>query len=370
LASEARILDVLDADLRRAGLVDARLPPARLVFLAIVSRMFDRPVSVVVKGPSSAGKSWLVERVLEKFPASAFYELTSMSEKSLVYDTEPLVHRMLVVGEAVAIAGTDTGSLLRELLSSGHIRHVTVETAKDGSFRSRVTERDGPTGLISTTTELLLHPETETRLFAVTVGDSKAAQRAIQKAWGRREAGLKDAAVDHDRWHKHAEWLSTGQHDVVVPYGERLGVLIPTTATRLQRDLIGAFALVRAHALLHRGTRDLDGQGRIVATLDDYAVVRELIEPIISVGVQATVKEGVRKVVEKVASLPTDEVSQADLVTHTGISKGGVSRFVGEAVSAGWLINNEDRRGQPARLRVGDSLPEEGAVLPDPEDLA
>ena len=347
-----------------------RLPAARLIFLAMVTRLFDRPVSIVVKGPSSAGKSWLVERVLEKFPPDAFYWLTSMSEKSLVYDPEPLVHRMLIVGEAVAIAGTSTGALLRELLSSGSIRHVTVESGKDGAFRSRVTEREGPTGLISTTTELVLHAETETRLLSVSVGDSQKAQRAIHVAWGRREAGFEDAIVDHGRWHKLAEWITAGETCVVVPYGQRLAELTPTTATRLQRDLITVFALVRAHALLHRATRERDEDGRIIAVLDDYVVVRELVEPIVSVSVEATIKPSVRAVVEAVGALPVEGVSQVDIGNQANMSKGTVHRAVQEATGAGWLINDEDRRSQPARLRIGRPLPDDGATLPTVESLA
>jgi hypothetical protein len=34
--------------------------------------------------------------------------------------------------------------------------------------------------------------------------------------------------------------------------------------------------LIKAHAILHQASRDRDDQGRIVATVDDYAIVREL----------------------------------------------------------------------------------------------
>ena len=37
---------------RRAG---------KLIYLAVTSRLLDRPVSVAVKGPSSGGKSFVVE---------------------------------------------------------------------------------------------------------------------------------------------------------------------------------------------------------------------------------------------------------------------------------------------------------------------
>ena len=40
------------------------------------------------------------------------------------------------------------------------------------------------------------------------------------------------------------------------------------------------------------------------------------------------------------------------------------------AVERGYLRNLEDRKGKPARLVVGDQMPEDQEILPVPEDLA
>src|SRR5262249_46063554 len=98
LAHAPNILDRFVADLHRLCYVgEARA--AGLVSLIATSGLFDRIVSGVMKGPSAAGKSALVERVLSFFPAEAYYSLTGMSERALAYDEEPLEHRMLVVYE-------------------------------------------------------------------------------------------------------------------------------------------------------------------------------------------------------------------------------------------------------------------------------
>src|SRR5690606_20285075 len=41
---------------------------AKCVYLALTSRVLGRPVSIVAKGPSSAGKSFVVQQVTEFFP--------------------------------------------------------------------------------------------------------------------------------------------------------------------------------------------------------------------------------------------------------------------------------------------------------------
>src|SRR5438105_1676967 len=92
----------------------------------------DRPVSVAVKGPSSGGKSFVVESTLKFFPSEAFYALTAMSDRALAYSSEPLKHRLLVIYEAAGMASDFATYLIRSLLSEGRLRYETVEKTKEG----------------------------------------------------------------------------------------------------------------------------------------------------------------------------------------------------------------------------------------------
>jgi hypothetical protein len=170
LAKKDSILRRLDHELTKMGVVGERRG-AKLLYLAVTSRLLDRPVSVAVKGPSSGGKSYLTESVLKFFPPSAFYALTAMSDRSLAYSTEPLKHRHLVIYEAAGMAGDFATYLIRSLLSEGRLRYETVEKTKDGLI-PKLIEREGPTGLLVTTTALRLHPENETRMLSLTVTDT------------------------------------------------------------------------------------------------------------------------------------------------------------------------------------------------------
>ncbi len=105
---------------------------AKVLYLALTSRLSSHPVSVAVKGPSSGGKSYTVASVLGFFPAEAYYELTAMSGKALVYSEEPLKHRFLVLYEAAGMKGEFTEYLIRSLLSEGQVRYETVEKTAGG----------------------------------------------------------------------------------------------------------------------------------------------------------------------------------------------------------------------------------------------
>jgi hypothetical protein len=84
LANRPDILEALARDVGLHGIIgEERL--AKLVYLTVVTRHLAKPVSLVVKGPSSGGKSFVVERTLGFFPGEAYYALTAMSERALAY---------------------------------------------------------------------------------------------------------------------------------------------------------------------------------------------------------------------------------------------------------------------------------------------
>jgi hypothetical protein len=165
LARASQILPLAAAAVRALGVVRERRT-VKLLTLAVVSRLHEKPVSMVLKGPSAAGKCFIVEQTLKLFPPSAACALTAMSERSLAYDDEPLAHRMLVLYEAAGLRSDFASYLVRSLLSEGRLRYKTVEKTKQG-LRPRTIEREGPTGLIATTTLDRLHPENETRVVSV-----------------------------------------------------------------------------------------------------------------------------------------------------------------------------------------------------------
>src|ERR1700690_3177741 len=53
--------------------------------------------------------------------------------------------------------------------------------------------------------------------------------------------------------------------------------MTPACTVRRGRDFGQVPALTRAHAIPHKATRDRDNPGRIVATVDDYGVVDDVL---------------------------------------------------------------------------------------------
>lgn len=367
LAGKPDILNAFADALTEIGLVGERRA-AQLIYLAMVSRLLDKPVSVAVKGPSSGGKSFVVDTALKFFPPTAFYALTAMSDRALAYSNEPLRHRYLVIYEAAGMASDFATYLIRSLLSEGCVRYETVEKTESG-LASRLIEREGPTGLIVTTTNLRLHPENETRMLSLTITDSSEQTAAVFLALAQEGNRTE---IDLTPWHALQNWLATGSTEVTIPFADRLAQLIPPLAIRLRRDFRTILMLIRAHALLHRARRLKDNQDRVIATIEDYAAVRALVADLVAEGVGATVSPEVRETVVKVAQLLSEEqqeVSNTELQKALKLDKSTISRRVRGALDAGFLKNLEERRGRQARLVLGDPLPVNSDVLPSVEEL-
>jgi hypothetical protein len=381
LAQSGDILSGLSQAVAQAG-VAGEEKLVQLLYLALTSRLTRRPVPVAVVGPSAGGKNHVLSTVLESMPPRAYYALSSMSEHALAYSEEPIDHRFLVIYELAGLNSEFATYLLRSLLSEQRVRYETVEKDAAGVLRARLIEREGPTGLILTTTRAALHPENATRMLTVTITDTPEQTGAVlvktaQIAHGESEGVDLSAQVGFEQWQALQTWLEGAEHRVVIPYAEFLAPMIRPVAVRLRRDFRALLSLIEAGAILHQATRQRDAQGRIVADLSDYAAVRELVCDLMSEGVDATVSATLRETIEAVASFGTQllveseqpGVSLTEVAKTLKIDRSAASRRVKVAISKGYLRNLDARRGHAFRLVIGDPLPDDFELLPTLEAL-
>ncbi len=362
LLAERDILTRFTDDLGRAGVVGEERV-AKLLYLGLTSRLLDRPVNMAVKGVSSAGKSYLIQKVIDHFPASAHYDLTAMSERALAYSEEPLEHRFIVVYEFAGVQGETRSYLVRSLLSEGKLRYETVEKTRDG-FRPRTIERDGPSGLILSTTAVRVDRELETRLISVTVSDTREQTRAVML----QLASDPQPVPDLDRWHALQEALECSTHRVTIPFAKTLAELIHPEAVRLRRDFGAVLGLIASHAILHQAGRGTDRSGAILATTEDYRAVHELVADLVAEGVEATVSESVRETVQAVRELSGEKKEHVAIKALAGrlkLDRTATYRRARSALEGGWLVNEAEER-KPMRLLPGAPLPDDIDILPRP----
>jgi hypothetical protein len=366
----ARVADVIKA---RGYAGDVR--PSLLIYLALTSRFLERPVNVSVLGESSAGKNYAVDAALALHPPEAVHVVSAASPMAMVYSKEVFTHRFVVFQEADSLYEDGTaGSLIRSLVNDNKMIYDVVQPiGKDGAHETDHKVKQGPTGLITTSTKTLGH-QLNTRVFEVVIPDDTNQTRAIMEM----QAELADLtaesrpSVDLRPFVALQEWLAEcGTRRVTIPFSIALSGLVPASAVRMRRDFPRLLAIIKAAALLHQCQRERLSDGTVVATLEDYAQVREILGSIFEAVQLDGLTPAVRETVEAVplGHVVASTRSESQLAKELKVSKSTIAWRVKKAIQGGWLINDEKRPGYPAQLVRGADLPDETTALPTVEQL-
>lgn len=358
-----------------------------LLYLALVSGKTENPVSVLVKGRSSSGKSHLVSSVLKFIPRRGYYTLTSMSTRALVYTEIDFSHRHLIVYEEDGLASEELLYTLRTLLSEGYIRYLTVEKGSNGRLVGREINRPGPTGLITTMTRGLTREDNESRTFSLYVNDSTKHTLAVIDAISARRLARGSATVDTRPWHVLYEALP--QLKVHIPYVSELAKHLytkglPEDMSRLRRDYNRLLSFIDVVTLLHHPQRETDGE-YLVSTLEDYALVYHLVAHSMARSVHfispraLTLARAVSEIYKRKVEKAREEgrhtdglsVSVRELAQYLRWDKRTVQRWVEQAEAGGLTdVKKEDNR-LALRPVEGVSYDESAfRLLPEPELLA
>jgi hypothetical protein len=394
----AQVPDLVDRMVRQVqamGVVNES-PLITLTYVAATSRILQHPVNLLAKGASSSGKSFTTTRTLELIGPDCVNFLTSSSALSLVYDDRPLSHTVLVIYEANQLQADENSTfamLVRTLISEGRIVHQTTVEDPGSPTGRRVEriEREGPISLIVTTTGEL-HAENETRMLSWYVGESHEQTAAVMAGLAAHAAGVVGAPPDLAVWHDLQRWIALGPSDAVIPFAQQIAAEIQPLMVRFRRDVGSLFTFIKASALLHQAQRQLDAQGRVVATIADYALAYPIFSKVMAQSSGKGVTDNVREVVKLIADRarlaattptkgkfqraaaagPGSEVviSSDQIGTATGIGKSAAYRAVLAALDLGFLANNETRRGKPFRLVLKHGVDDAGTpLLPHPTTI-
>ena len=366
LLSDPYLIDRIADTIRARGYAgDGR--PAMIAYVAATSRLIERPINLAFVAQSSAGKNRAVDAALDLMPPEAFYLVRASSPRALVYTDEDFQNRVVVVAEADSIPENGpAASAVRSIAEDSELVYEVVERI-DGKLVTRRIKKRGPTGLITTSTRSL-GGQMGTRVLEIPISDDPLQTRAVLNAHAAAAMPTRGTVVEVAQFRDLQVWLATaGERRVAVPFANVLAKLVPVQAVRMRRDFPKLLSCIKAIALLHQCQRSRTPEGWIEATIDDYAIARDLLETIFDAvaadGVTATVRAAVLAV--KVG----EEVSVAELGRRLGLARNTTFYRVNRAIKGGWLLNLETRTGYPARLVLGAPLPDETPALPEATTL-
>lgn len=347
-----------------------------LLYLVVVSRLLSKPISVIVKGSSSAGKSFLVKTILNLFPEEAYIELTGLTPKALVYLNEPFSHRFLIIYEVHGVKEEEyTEYMIRTLLSENKIRYAVVKKNELEEHETKIIEREGPTGLITTTTYPNIHDENETRLFSIAISETVDQTINIKGKIADDYQEVK-AKVDESE----LEALINLQRilepvPVRIPYAKVLAELTPNEPIRTRRDFQRILAVIEVVALLHqhqRKIKEIEGVGYIEAKLEDYFIAKSLLEEPLNLTLRNKYPQTVElvKTVGEIYEQTKASVTVKQLQGRFKRPKMTITRWLKPALEYGWVENvGEEGKGKPLKLIPGKFEDTETSLLPSIETL-
>ncbi|XZE20557.1 hypothetical protein SH449x_000432 [Pirellulaceae bacterium SH449] len=255
-------------------------------YLAVVSRKLKSPLAILVQSSSSAGKSTLVDAILNLVPEEDCLRLSNLSSQSLYYlDSQSLQHKTLAISEDHGLA--EAAYALKLLQSEGQLTHATVAKGADGRLATQLYTVRGPIQLMLTSTRHEIDEELHNRCLILSVDESREQTRAIQERQrvGQTKQGFlqRQAVSDLQALHRNAQRLL---HPLRVynPLVESMEFSFERTRNR--RDHAKYLTLIQAVALLHQHQRTIvteeDGTESIEVTQSDIDLATRLMEKLLS----------------------------------------------------------------------------------------
>jgi len=284
LLRDPKLLDRILSDFAACGVVGEETNKLA-GYLAAVSRKLDRPLAIIIQSTSAAGKTSLMEAVLEMMPEEERIKYSAMTGQSLYYLGESdLKHKILAIVEE---EGAEKASYALKLLQSeGELAIAAPSKDESGRLKTEEYRVEGPAAIFLATTAADIDEELQNRCLILTVDESReqteaihALQRGADTLEGLERNIARERILDT---HRNAQRLLRPIR-VVNPFALRL--TFRSDRTRTRRDHTKYLALIRTIALLHQHQRPLkrsaSGTEYIEATLDDIAAANRIAHEVL-----------------------------------------------------------------------------------------
>ncbi|QDU21825.1 hypothetical protein [Urbifossiella limnaea] len=370
LLESPHLIKRITDDITLAGVAGER-ELAVTVYLIGVSRLLPHPLSGIIRGSSSSGKSYTVEKVAGLFPSEAVIRATQMTPQAL-FHMKPgsLSHRWVVAGERSRLEDGDRAEAtraLREMLASGRLSKLMPVKVGTG-IETQLIEQEGPIAFTETTTLTAVFEEDANRCLMLQTDETPAQTKRIIRALADRHAGgVRDTARLFEVHHALQRMLPCGT-PVRVPWLDRLADAFQCDRVEVRRAFPQLVALVQTSALLHHRQRKTGDDGAILADARDYQLARRLILRPFSQSLGGGLSDSA---VAFLAKLPPGEFESKAVAKQLRVSNSAAAGWLTELSDAGAVEVVEESRGRrAARWRTTGRAPDPGDdLLPSAESI-
>ncbi len=347
---------------------------ALIHYLILSSGKTDDPLSIVVKGESSVGKSYVVQQVLKLFPKDSYIDITDATAQSFYYAPEDhFAHKIIIIFEKHG--GEKADYSIRSLQSEKKLKiQVTVKDPESGQFITKEKEVNGPVGFITTTTDASIHQENETRNMSVYPDEtSDQTSRTFEMTDAKYRGVL---AINNDFL---AKWVNVQRVveplPVLIPFVEEIRERFPKKPVRVRRDYGKLLAIISVIALIHQEQRNKIEVGETVyieANLADFYIAKVLLEETLQKTIYSLSpkSESLIAAAKGIPEATTGGFNIRTLADEVGWDYDTAHKWFKPAFKKGYFKKMEDHSGSKAAIYtiVDKKIPSQ-QILPSVKEL-
>ncbi|QJW98515.1 hypothetical protein [Frigoriglobus tundricola] len=358
-------------DIGMAGVAGER-ELAVTVYLIGVSRLLPRPLAGIIRGSSSSGKSYAVEKVSALFPPECVLHATQMTPQAL-FHMKPgsLKNKWVVAGERSRVEDDDRAEAtraLREMLASGKLSKLMPVKVGNG-IETQLIEQEGPIAFTETTTLTNVFEEDANRCLMLQTDESPEQTRRILGALAQRHSGVRDDTDRVLRVHHALQRMLPRSASVRIPWLDRLADAFRCDRVEVRRAFPQLVTLVQTAAMLHHRQRKTGLDGAVLADARDYQLARRLIGNPFAQSLGGGLSASALAFLPR---LPVGELFTAkEIAKRLRVSKSSASGWLSELHDASSVEVAEPGRGNsPTRWRRTGKAPDAGEdLLPSVKSL-
>jgi hypothetical protein len=377
LLRDPDLIDRIAEDIELQGVAGEKSLAATL-YLVFTSRKLLRPLAARVRGPSTSGKSHVIDRTAALMPPEAIIHATQMTPQALFHMKKgSLRHKLIVAGERSRNQvddAADTTRALREMISAGRLSKLMPMKTPDG-LETVLIEQEGPIAFVESTTLGEVFAEDENRALPLYTDERPEQTRRVLTAMANAYTGLRPQGHDpgRTRFVHHAAQRLLERREVLIPFAPRLGAALHEDRVETRRAFFAILSMIQASALLHQFQREHTADGRVIATREDYAVASLVLAEPMRRLLRGSISEPVRRFAERLRGWFGDEAfttRQAKMREQT--SRTSVYGWLGELRAAGLVEPVSEHHGKtPATWRLAgpDPVQATAGVLPPVEQV-
>ena len=344
---------------------------AQLLLLSHFTTFLRKPVSVLIKGQSSSGKSHTMRTVSRFFNPNDFIFFSGMSEKAFINSDIDYHNKTLMFGEYSGVKSSEGDTFLRQAMSDHSVSRPVSSKTSDGNYKAVKQEINAKFNIFMTTTEQSIHPEDENRFLSFAIPNDPEYIQGVNKMQADYLNGELTEEVDFDYWHKKSEWFKNNIKPVKINYmKDIISTCSNQNQSRLTRDIQKIFSLIEVLAIFSQDDKEKDQQGNILSDISDYRVIYNIINKCNESSHRYTspvikeLSEFVRYMNVENERMP----SNYDVQGYFNWSKSRTSRNCMRAVELGYITNNSIP-GQENQFEYVEEREDKNSFLPTPTEV-